>query len=207
MDIISYLIKENHRFTTNTLTTFKLEHNGHVEFCRQFLSITFSKTLFDLLSKLSYDQPLQQSYNRSFLTPRLQTWMGDDDIYASVYTKNKPEPWSPEMIMVKNKLEEITHFKFDYVLINYYRNGKDYIDYHSDKEAIGEGKNVICSISLGTNRKFVLKDEDGIKHSFIVENGSLLIMKGDATQKYWKHTIVKSKVIHSPRINLTFRHS
>lgn len=32
-------------------------------------------------------------------------------------------------------------------------------------------------------------------------------MKGDYTQKYWKHTISKSKVVKEKRFNLTFRHS
>lgn len=95
------------------------------------------------------------------------------------------------------------------MLINYYRDGKDYISYHSDKEAIGDGKNVICSISLGATRKFVLKhlDKTITKRSFSLENGSLIIMKGDDTQKYWKHSITQTKVLVEARINLTFRHS
>jgi alkylated DNA repair dioxygenase AlkB len=113
------------------------------------------------------------------------------------------------MLILKDKLEEITKFKFDYVLINYYRDGNDYISYHSDREAIGDGKNVICSVSLGETRKFVLKHLDKTipKRTFELKDGSLIIMKGDETQIYWKHTITKTAVIKSPRINLTFRHS
>ena len=42
------------------------------------------------------------------------------------------------------------------------------------------------------------------KKSIILENGSLLLM-GDEMQHYWKHQIAKTKKVHSPRINLTFR--
>ena len=135
--------------------------------------------------------------------------MGDVNIDTSIYTKLNPNPWTEDMLILKNKLEELTRFRFDYVLINYYRDGKDYISYHSDKEAIGEGKNIICGISLGATRKFVLKHLDKTipKRSFILENGSLIIMKGDDTQKYWEHSITKTTVAKKPRVSLTFRHS
>ena len=41
----------------------------------------------------------------------------------------------------------------------------------------------------------------------MLTDGSLIIMKGDETQKYWKHTITKTTMVKIPRINLTFRHS
>ena len=193
-------------FTENPLIEYKLEDNGHVEFCESFLSPYFSKKLFKSLITLDFKQ--SQIYE-NVLTPRLQAWMGDININASIYTKLLPNPWSKDMLILKNKLEEITQFKFDYVLINYYRDGKDYISYHSDREAIGDGKNVICGISLGATRKFVLKHLDKTipKRSFILENGSLIIMKGDDTQIYWKHTITKTTLTKNSRINLTFRHS
>jgi alkylated DNA repair dioxygenase AlkB len=40
--------------------------------------------------------------------------------------------------------------------------------------------------------------------SLVLEHGSLLIMK-DATQRNWLHSLLKSKNIVQPRINLTFR--
>lgn len=196
-------------FTENVIVEYKLENNGHVEFCERFLSSYFSKKLFESLITLNFKQSEIRMYDKNVLTPRLQAWMGDNNINASIYTELPPNPWSEEMIILKNKLEHITQFKFDYVLINYYRDGKDYISYHSDKEAIGDGKNVICSISLGATRKFVLKhlDKTITKRSFDLENGSLIIMKGDDTQKYWKHSITKTTVVTNSRINLTFRHS
>jgi len=197
-------------FTDNDLIEHKLEDGGHVEFCEKFLSSYFSKQLFKSLTTLDFKQSeIYISDEKSVLTPRLQAWMGDSNINASIYTTLNPNPWSKEMLILKNKLEEITQFKFDYVLINYYRDGKDYISYHSDREAIGDGKNVICSISLGATRKFVLKHLDKTipKRPFILENGSLIIMKGDNTQIYWKHSITKTTVFAEARINLTFRHS
>ena len=196
-------------FTKNPLVEYKLENDGHVEFCDTFLSPYFSKKLFESLIILEFKQSEIYVGDKKVLIPRLQAWMSDINIDASVYTRLPPNPWSEDMLILKNKLEELTQFKFDYVLINYYRDGKDYISYHSDREAIGDGKNIICSISLGETRKFVLKhiDKNIPKRSFELNDGSLIIMKGDETQIYWKHTITKTLLSKNSRINLTFRHS
>ena len=39
--------------------------------------------------------------------------------------------------------------EFDYCLVNLYRDGNDYINFHADNEA----KDVIASISLGATRR------------------------------------------------------
>jgi alkylated DNA repair dioxygenase AlkB len=194
-------------FTNNNIGSYELE-NGHVDYCPKFMTTHFSNQLFNQLSQLNFKQSTIKIYNKTVLTPRLQAWMGNPDTKAHLYTEQTANPWSNDMLILKNKLEEVTNFNFNYVLINYYRDGNDYIAYHSDNESIGEGKNVIASISLGATRQFVLKNNTTkIKQSFMLENGSLIIMKGDETQQYWKHTITKTKKIDTPRINLTFRHS
>ncbi|CAF3798372.1 unnamed protein product, partial [Rotaria sp. Silwood1] len=43
--------------------------------------------------------------------------------------------------------------KFAYCLVNLYRNGNDYINFHADNEA----KDIIASISLGATRKFLVR--------------------------------------------------
>mgnify|MGYP000910278317 CR=1 FL=1 len=49
------------------------------------------------------------------------------------------------------------------------------------------------------------EEEDYIKLvDILLENGSLLVMK-DTTQTYWMHRLPPTKIIHGPRINLTFR--
>lgn len=64
---------------------------------------------------------------------------------------------------------------------------------------------MIASISLGAERKFVFKHKESKETiSHILEQGSLLVMKGD-TQQYWQHSLPKTKKIKEPRINLTFR--
>jgi alkylated DNA repair dioxygenase AlkB len=87
-----------------------------------------------------------------------------------------------------------------------YRNGKDSIHYHRDKEALDEGCQTIASISLGETRRFLLKNIDNPKNvkEFRLTCGSLLVMAGK-TQHFWKHSVPKELKVSGARINLTFR--
>ena len=38
----------------------------------------------------------------------------------------------------------------------------------------------------------------------MLQHGQLIVMRG-STQTHWRHAIMKSSKIHTPRINLTFR--
>ena len=48
---------------------------------------------------------------------------------------------------------KIIDIKFDYCLVNLYRDGNDYINFHADNEA----KDIIASISLGATRRFLVR--------------------------------------------------
>jgi len=77
--------------------------------------------------------------------------------------------------------------------------------WHSDDEKTLAKHSSIASFSFGAERKFSFKHKvNQQKVSLILENGSLLVMK-DETQEHWWHRLPKTKLVHKPRINLTFR--
>jgi alkylated DNA repair dioxygenase AlkB len=77
--------------------------------------------------------------------------------------------------------------------------------WHSDNETTILENSTIASLSLGAERRFLLKHKQmKQKIEIILQNGSLLLMK-ENTQENWLHSIPKSTKIHLPRINLTFR--
>ena len=140
--------------------------------------------------------------------------MRDDGISNKDAELNKLQngyPWSENMLFVKHSIEKLVKCKFNYVLINYYRDENDYIAWHNDEEAIPSCKNVVGSVSLGGTRRFCFrhnkwKEKKIPKKEFLLHDGCLVVMKDD-TQKQWKHTVPKSKKPQKPRINLTFRQS
>lgn len=90
-------------------------------------------------------------------------------------------------------------------LVNYYRNGEDYIGWHADDELKSYVLNPIYSISLGDERIFQFRNETTGRITDIkLSNGSLLIMYGNELQIKYKHRIPKSSS-KAGRLNLTFR--
>lgn len=102
--------------------------------------------------------------------------------------------------------------KFNMVLVNWYRNGNDYIGPHSDDErelvTNSKGETVVFSISLGQKRNFKLhpKNKEDVAKTIPMEDGSVIVM-GGRTQKTHKHSVPKSALSKAPerRINITFR--
>jgi alkylated DNA repair dioxygenase AlkB len=152
--------------------------------------------------------PFQQSkvimYEKEVLTPRLNAWFGDRPMVKG--DRRPPIEWTPELLEIKTKVEAFTDMKFNGVLLNYYRDGNDSVAWHSDKDTIVGLKTEIASVSFGQARNFDFRNKANHRQQYSLElqNGSLLLMKGDL-QKYWEHRIAKSNIPMKARINLTFR--
>ena len=164
-----------------------------------------------IFKKLLKETPWQQDeitvYGKKHLQPRLTALYGEQDkSYSYSNIKMIPNAWTPLLQKLKSKIENICDANFNVVLLNYYRNEKDGNGWHADNEkALGKNP-TIASLSFGANRTFQLKhnQDKTLKRNIILENGSLLIMKG-TTQECYKHQIPKSLKFIGQRINLTFR--
>ena len=158
---------------------------------------------------IEWTQNTIRFYGKESLVPRMEAWYGDEGkSYAYSGIHMDPKPWTEELIIIKHKIEPLAGVAFNSVLINYYRDGKDRVAWHSDDER-ELGKNpVIGSVSLGAERKFKLRHKryktNGLKHEILLRHGSFLLMKG-STQHHWMHEIPRTAKPIGPRINLTFR--
>ncbi|QEC79006.1 alpha-ketoglutarate-dependent dioxygenase AlkB family protein [Mucilaginibacter ginsenosidivorax] len=159
------------------------------------------------IAETPWKQRIQRMYDKDVLTPRLTAWYGDPEVYdyASL-TQSKPNYWTPELLMIKNKIEPLAGIQFNSVLLNYYRDGNDSVAWHSDREDV-LGKNpIIASVSFGQVRSFDIrsKQDHHEKYSVRLEHGSFLLMKA-GLQEHWEHRIAKSVKPMKARVNLTFR--
>ncbi|MDM8558938.1 alpha-ketoglutarate-dependent dioxygenase AlkB [Candidatus Parabeggiatoa sp. HSG14] len=179
-----------------------------ITFCRNFFKKEDGDDILaELLNDIKWRQEKINMYGKELDLPRLTAWYGND---GKTYTYSgiimKPEPWTPTLLLIKQKVEKITKATFNSVLLNLYRDGKDSISWHSDDEA-ELGKNpTIASVSFGATRKLVFKHKFQPNHKMELEleHGSLLTMKG-TTQHLWKHQVPKTKNPVTARVNLTFR--
>ncbi|TFF34645.1 alpha-ketoglutarate-dependent dioxygenase AlkB family protein [Mucilaginibacter psychrotolerans] len=172
----------------------------------------FSKAECDLLipalkANIEWNQETIQMYGKLLNQPRLTAWYGDNGkTYAYSGKKYAPQPWTDELLFIKSRVDYAAGVTFNSVLLNLYRNGNDSMAWHADDEPELGVNPIIASVSFGQARRFHVrhKIDKKEKHSVELENGSLLIMKGDL-QHQWEHQVPKSTKALKERINLTFR--
>ena len=147
-------------------------------------------------------------WGRRVAQPRLIAWYGDPGkSYTYSGIKLRPLPWSPLLLDIKIRVEATAGATFNSVLLNYYRDERDSMGFHSDDEPDLGRQPVIASLSLGAERTFILKHKRAKQLRPVrirLASGSLLLMRGE-TQHCWRHGIPKESRPCGPRINLTFR--
>lgn len=145
-------------------------------------------------------------FGKTIVTKRKVAWYGDPGLnYRYSNTIKIPLPWTQELRILKEKIEQLTAKTFNSCLLNMYHDGEEGMGWHSDDEPeLGESP-VIASLSFGSTRKFYFRHKSSKQQlSFMLEPGALFLMQGE-TQRYWQHQLPKMKKVKAPRINLTFR--
>lgn len=157
-----------------------------------------------LLDETDWEQRSIVLFGREVPQPRLNSWYGDITYTYSGITMT-PRPWTPVLIDLRRRCEDLTGARFNSVLINLYRNGDDSMGWHADDERELGAEPAIASLSLGAVRRFRMRHRETRE---IVEvdpgSGSLIFMSG-LSQACWMHEVPKSKKVVDARINLTFR--
>lgn len=180
--------------------------DAEINYYPHYLAQSDADKLFAyLIQNIHWQQFHVTVYGKTHATPRLSAWFGDEGYtYSGLY--HRPEPWPSILANTKDQLQRDLKARFNSVLLNYYRDGRDSMGCHSDDEKELGDKPVIASLSLGVSRDFHLSHKSKKhKEKLSLHHGDLLVMAGD-TQRFWKHAIHKSARIQQGRINLTFRY-
>lgn len=159
-----------------------------------------------LLNQIEWKNDEGLIFGKRIITKRKVAWYADD-VFEYTYSKvtKKALAWTPELLILKNIVEDKTGEQFNSCLLNLYHSGEEGMAWHSDAEKDLLKNGAIGSLSFGAERKFAFKHKVSQETvSLILENGSLLVMK-DTTQSHWLHRLPPTKRISKPRVNLTFR--
>lgn len=192
-----------------------LSGGGLVTLWERWLRADEAARLFSSLQiDVAWKQETIRIAGREILQPRLSAWYGDD---GASYTYSgltlEPLPFPGVLDELRKRIEVETGARFNSVLLNAYRDGRDSMGIHADREPELGRNPTIASLSLGATRRFVLKREKIPKDAspsriapveLALEHGSLLLMSG-TTQHHWKHFVPKEPEVTASRINLTFR--
>lgn len=143
-------------------------------------------------------------YGKRHLQPRLSAWHGTK-AYRYSGLNLAPAPLSPLLETIRQAVEDATGRRYNSVLLNYYRDGRDSMGMHSDDEPELGPEPAIASVSFGATRPFVLRHKASKETSRLpLTDGSLLFMAGNM-QAHWMHGINKTAKPLGARVNLTFR--
>ncbi|GAA0742079.1 alpha-ketoglutarate-dependent dioxygenase AlkB [Ideonella azotifigens] len=183
--------------------------DAEISFARQIdLGEPTDEVLRELIDSTPWRQEAVTIYGKKHLQPRLVAWYGDvGRTYSYSGISLEPLLWTDTLAKLRDIVQDLVNERFNSVLLNYYRDHRDSMGFHSDDEKELGPTPVIASVSLGATRTFVLKHKTRPELSPVrleLPSGSLLLMKG-LTQKNWKHGIDKQSKPCGPRVNLTFR--
>jgi alkylated DNA repair dioxygenase AlkB len=153
----------------------------------------------ELLATTRFAADTRMMYGRRVAVPRETAGRGE----------GMGQPWTPLLVATRVRIEALLDTQFDYVFVNRYRDGRDSVAWHGDREDSGAPGKIIGSLSLGATRTFDLRPqrESGVRARTIavdVAHGDLIVMRGE-TQRYWEHRVRKDARVRDERINLTFR--
>jgi alkylated DNA repair dioxygenase AlkB len=159
-----------------------------------------------LLDDIEWKNDEAVIFGKKIITKRKVAWYGErkfEYTYSNV-TKHAL-PWTQELLELKSLIEKESGETYNSCLLNLYHSGEEGMAWHSDGETDLKKEGAIGSLSFGAERKFAFKHkQSGKKIDLFLEHGSLMVMKG-TTQTHWLHRLPPTKLIHKPRVNLTFR--
>jgi alkylated DNA repair dioxygenase AlkB len=94
------------------------------------------------------------------------------------------------------------------VWVNLYRDGRDSVAWHRDRNRKVMTRPLVATVSLGARRKFQLRQRGTtrVAHTFEPGHGDLVVMGGNC-QETWEHTVPKTQRTVGPRMSVTIRHS
>jgi alkylated DNA repair dioxygenase AlkB len=183
--------------------------DADVRLCAAFdLGQTPRALMDELVAQTTWRQDSIRIHGQTHVQPRLHAWVGDADaVYTYSGLRMQPEPWTPTLQAVRQRVEAACQSRFNSVLLNLYRHERDSMGMHADDEPELGPRPIIASLSLGEVRTLVFKHRqhaDLKPVRIALPSGSLLCMAG-GTQAHWKHGIAKQSRALAARLNLTFR--
>ena len=162
--------------------------------------------LDELLNNIEWKNDEAIIFGKLITTKRKVAWYAEQPFkYTYSNITKQALPFTKTLTELKSITEKLTGETYNSCLLNLYHDGSEGMAWHSDGEKDLKKNGAIGSLSFGAVRKFAFKHKETKETvSVILDHGSLLVMK-DTTQTHWFHRLPPTKLVKTPRVNLTFR--
>jgi len=148
-----------------------------------------------LILGVPWRQHRRRMYDRMVDDPRLSRW----------YDADAPFPHRA-LYEIRSALEERYRVAFGGVALNYYRDGRDSVAFHGDRELRDIDDSLVAIVTTGAARSFLLRPHGGgPSRNLRPASGDLLVM-GGRTQADWEHGVPKVARA-GPRVSISLRWS
>lgn len=155
-------------------------------------------TLLDrLLERVEWHRGRRWMYERMVDDPRLSRHYAPDEA-----------PPDAAIAGIGRALEAHYGVPFGGVGVNYYRDGRDSVAFHRDRELRRLDDGIVAIVTLGARRPFLVRRQEpprGRSRDFSPARGDLLVM-GGRCQADWEHGVPKVARA-GPRVSLSWRWS
>ena len=172
-----------------------------------FLTPKQADALLDaVIDAAHWQQERFTMFGRLVVAPRLTAWYGEPGATYRYSGVDRPAGlWLPPIRDLALEVAKAVAWRFNYVLVNRYRDGSDMLGWHADDEAdLGEAP-VLAAVSVGAERVFRMRPRGGgASTANVLNHGSLLLMWGNSQRDY-KHCMPRTSRSVSERVSFTFR--
>ena len=148
-----------------------------------------------LVASVPWRQGRRRMYDRVLDDPRLSRWYNARD--------HLPDP---TLETIRGSLSARYRVRFGSVGLNYYRDGRDSVAFHRDRELRHLDDTLVAIVTLGAARPFLVRPRaGGSSRDLRPGSGDLLVM-GGRSQADWEHAVPKI-VAAGPRVSVSLRWS
>ncbi len=131
--------------------------------------------------------------------------MGDAPRLTSFFRRSN-RSLHPALVAARTALEARYGVRLSGPGFNYYRDGRDSVAPHSDRELRELDDTIVAILTLGARRPFLVKSKGGGPSRDLAPGSGDLLVMGGATQLRWEHAVPKVARC-GPRISVSWRWS
>ena len=177
-----------------TFERWQLDETSWIDVARGWLHGA-DTLLGELVAAVPWRQGRRRMYDRVLDDPRLSHW----------YRAEDPLP-HPILDLVRTALSRRYRLPLGALGLNYYRDGRDSVAFHRDRELRHLDETLVAILTLGAARPFLVRPKGGgTSRDVRPASGDLLVM-GGRTQADWEHSVPKVRTA-GPRVSVSLRWS
>lgn len=175
-----------------TVERVPLDETSWVDVARGWLR--GADTLLEtLIATVPWHHGRRYMYGRMVDDPRLTHWYQPTD-----------ELPHPALGLVRATLSARYDVPFGTVGLNYYRDGRDSVAAHRDRELRDVDDTLVAIVTLGAARPFRIRSRAGGTSLDVHPGSGDLLVMGGRTQADWEHAVPKVRAA-GPRVSISLR--